>query len=46
MENDFYEMPYIRYQPYLIGMMMGYILFMTKGKEFKIHWVRDISVAD
>ena len=39
MDLHYYVMPYIRFQPYLIGMLMGYILFRTRDKEIQIHWV-------
>ena len=34
--EDYYEKPWFRFQPYLIGMLLGYILFKTKNKEVKI----------
>lgn len=35
-EFKYYEKPWFRFQPYLIGMLLGYILFKTKNKEIKI----------
>lgn len=43
MERWFYEMMYTRGQPYLIGILLGYILFITRDKEIKIHWVQYIK---
>ena len=34
--GDYYQKPWFRFQPYLIGMLLGYILFKTKNKEMKI----------
>ena len=34
--EDYYMKPWFRFQPYLIGMLLGYILFKTKNKEIKI----------
>ena len=31
-----YFRSYTRVQPYLIGIMLGYILFKTRGKQVKI----------
>ena len=42
MAIDYYEAPWNRFQPYLIGMLMGYILWQTKGKEFKVHWALNL----
>ena len=32
----FYDMPYVRFQPYLIGIFFGYLFYKTKRTEFKI----------
>ncbi len=40
MRLNYYHMPYNRAVPYLVGIMVGYILFKLRGKELKIHWVR------
>ena len=34
--HDYYSKPWFRFQPYLIGMLLGYILFKTKNKQIKI----------
>jgi hypothetical protein len=36
MTTEFYQRPYIRFQPYMIGILFAYILFKTKGKSIKI----------
>ena len=36
MSSEFYMRPYIRFQPYMIGILFGYFLFITKGKQIKI----------
>ena len=36
MSSEFYMRPYIRFQPYMIGILFGYFLFKTKGKQIKI----------
>ena len=33
---DFYTAPWIRFQPYLVGILLGYILHLTRGQEVKI----------
>ncbi len=43
--NDYYTKPYIRAQPYLIGMMTGYFLWKLRGKELKLHWVCSYSYS-
>ena len=35
--------PMIHGQPYLIGLLFGWILYKTKGKKIKIPHVRDLS---
>ena len=32
----FYDMPYVRFQPYLIGMFFGFLFYKTKRTEVKI----------
>ena len=40
-EQDYYYFrPYCRFQPYLIGILMGYVLYKTKDKQIKIPHVR------
>lgn len=34
-----YMRPSTRAQPYIIGMILGYILWKTKNKKFIISWV-------
>lgn len=34
---DFYEAPWVRYQPYLVGILLGYILHHTREKQVKIN---------
>ncbi len=36
MTTEFYKRPYIRFQPYMIGILFGYILFKTKDQKLKI----------
>ncbi len=38
-ENQFYIRSYTRFQPYLVGMGLAFIMFKIRGKEVKIHWV-------
>ena len=38
--TDFYVKPYNRCQPYLIGILIGYVIFKMKDKKIRIHWVR------
>ena len=44
-EFKYYEKPWFRFQPYLIGMLLGYILFKTKNKEIKIPHVSCLQHA-
>ena len=39
MVKSFYEAPWTRAQPYLMGILLAYILFKTKDQEINIHWV-------
>ena len=32
-----YEAPWDRFQPYLVGLMLGYILHKTRGKKIEIN---------
>ena len=34
--NDFYIKPYARFQPYLVGLLLGYVLFKLRGKKIHI----------
>ena len=40
MTTEFYMRPYIRFQPYMIGILFGYLLFKTNGKKIQIPLVR------
>ena len=42
--TDFYVKPYNRCQPYLIGILVGYVLFKMKDKKIRIPWVRALYV--
>ena len=35
-QRNYYEKPWCRFQPYLIGMLLGYVLHKTKNTEIKI----------
>ncbi len=36
LNEDFYIKPYIRFQPYLIGILMGFVLYRTRNKPIRI----------
>eukprot|EP00095_Tigriopus_kingsejongensis_P000457 maker-scaffold217_size252476-snap-gene-1.30 protein:Tk00457 transcript:maker-scaffold217_size252476-snap-gene-1.30-mRNA-1 annotation:"hypothetical protein DAPPUDRAFT_301951" len=38
MDQDFYQRFYTRFQPYLIGILLGFVFFKTRGKEVAIAW--------
>ena len=38
---DFYNVAWTRAQPYLVGVLTGYVLWYTKGEKINIHWVRE-----
>ena len=40
-QNDNYFRVYTRMQPYLIGLLMGYVFFKTRGKTINIPRVGD-----
>jgi len=40
--GDYYIKPYIRLQPYLVGILFGYILFKIKDKKIKIPHVSKV----
>ena len=44
MSTHFYAAPYIRFQPYLIGILLGYYLYKTKDKEIRIPHVRSTFI--
>jgi len=35
---DFYEAPWNRFQPYLVGILLGYCLHQARGKDIKINF--------
>lgn len=39
----YYQMMYVKGQPYLVGILLGYIMFRMKGKQIKLHWVRKLG---
>ena len=41
---DFYYVPWARYQPYLVGILLGYILHHTRGKQLIINEQLNIVV--
>ena len=41
-ELDFYNKPYVHYQPYLVGMLLAFIMLKLRGKEVKINWVSSV----
>ena len=51
--EDYYVVPWVRIQPYLMGMILGFILFkLRKTEKLKIHsiavtwcWVRAIITS-
>ena len=34
---DYYRAPWIRFQPYLFGILLGYILHLTRGKKIQLN---------
>ena len=36
-----YLTPWCRCAPYIVGIITGYCLHITKGKDFRINWVRN-----
>ena len=38
--EDIYTKPYCRIQPYVMGMVLGYILYTYFSKDLKLQWVR------
>ena len=36
----YYTITYTRAQPYIYGILIGYILFKMRGKNLDIHWVK------
>ena len=40
--DNFYDAPWTRYQAYLIGIVLGYVLHHTRGKQIEINQVLNI----
>ncbi|KAK6049674.1 hypothetical protein COOONC_12821 [Cooperia oncophora] len=38
--DEFYEMPWVRCTPYLIGLGVGYVLARLRGRKPRLNWVR------
>ena len=38
--KDTYTKPYCRIQPYIMGMVLGYLLYTHFGKDLKLQWVK------
>ena len=36
----YYTSTYTRAQPYIYGILIGYLLFKMRGKTLDIHWVK------
>jgi len=45
MFQDWYTASYTRTQPFLFGILTGYILWQLKGKEVKMHWVKEVYIV-
>ena len=41
MSLEFYMRPYIRFQPYMIGILFGYAMYKTRGSNIKIPHVSE-----
>ena len=37
--KDVYRKPYCRIQPYLVGMVLGYMIFKSLGRKIRVRWV-------
>ncbi len=37
--DDNYYMPWTRCQPYIVGIALGFVFHVTKGKRVKMNWV-------
>ncbi len=42
MEQDYYMVWYTRSPPYVVGILVGYIMYQLRGKELKMNWVLQI----
>ena len=40
--KDVYRKPYCRIQPYLVGMVLGYMIFKSLGRKIRFRWVNII----
>ena len=40
--EDIYTKPYCRIQPYVMGMVLGYLLYTCFSKDLKLQWVRKV----
>ena len=38
--TDIYYKPYCRIPPYVMGMVLGYVIYQYFSKDFKLSWVR------
>ena len=38
--KDVYSKPYCRIQPYIVGMVLGYIILKRLGGKIRLKWVR------
>lgn len=41
---DNYPMPWCRCQPYICGIITGFVLHRMRGKPLKIHWAMNLTV--
>ena len=42
MATEYYTRPYIRFQPYLIGIGFGYLMYKMRGKQIHMHWTTNL----
>ncbi len=45
MSSDFYFKPWTHMQPFLMGILLGYVLWRTKGHKINIHWVKQTDCS-
>jgi hypothetical protein len=43
--KDIYIKPYCRIQPYIMGIVLGYLLYTHFSKELKLNWVRKTTLV-